>query len=190
MKTIAFVTRVHPKRPNMLKICINSIKAQTSNDYVHILYRDDKTKNGYGRLRADQSLSKIHSINAQYIMILDDDDMLIDLNFVKMFSHAVNEVNPEVVIFKGIVSDRGTMPRCKANVWGKFVQRRQIASFCYAVRGDIWQKYIHEFGDKRNGDYKFIFACYENTKRHLWLNHVVARTQKGPGEGKGEREHK
>ncbi|GAH84870.1 unnamed protein product, partial [marine sediment metagenome] len=86
MKSIAFVTRVHPRRPNMLKICIKSVKAQTSDDYIHILHRDDNTKEGYGVPNANRSLIKVNPINARYVMILDDDNMLIDPNFVEIFA--------------------------------------------------------------------------------------------------------
>jgi len=78
MKTIAFITRVHPKRPKMLEVCIDSIKTQTDDDYIHILHRDDNTENGYGVIMANRSLVKVSPINARYVMILDDDDMLID----------------------------------------------------------------------------------------------------------------
>jgi len=185
MKTIAFVTRVHPKRPGMLKICIDSVKAQTVGDYVHILHRDDKTEFGYGRPRADQSLIRVSSINARYVMILDDDDMLIDPNFVKAFREVVNKSNLEIVFFKGYINAGGTLP--KGKYWGQAPRRRHIASFCFAIRLDIWKKYIHEF---KYGDWKFISVCYENTKKHFWLDRMVAKTQKRPGDGLGECEHK
>lgn len=86
MKTIAFITRVHPKRQNMLKQCIESIKVQTSDDYIHILHRHDRTKNGYGLFSANHSLAKIATIDARYIMVLDDDDILIDPDFVEVFA--------------------------------------------------------------------------------------------------------
>lgn len=187
MKTIAFITRVHPKRSRMLKICIDSIKAQTSDDYIHILHRDDKTKNGYGIFLADQSLAKVFSINARYVMILDDDDMLIDPNFVEIFREIVNKDNLEIVFFKSIITGKGIYPRSPRRARNRKVpHRRCIASFCFAIRLDIWERYIHEFGNKRNGDYKFISACYKNTKNHFWLDRKVAMTQKGAGDGLGE----
>ena len=188
MKTIAFITRVHPKRPGMLKICIDSVKAQTDDDYVHILYRDDKTEFGYGRPQADQSLIRVSSINARYVMILDDDDMLIDPNFVKAFREILNKSNLEIVFFKGCVKRKGIFPEIQ--FWKKAPIRRHIASFCFAVRLDIWKKHIHEFGRKQAGDWKFISICHENTRNHFWLDRVIAKTQKRPGDGLGEREHR
>jgi len=188
MKSIAFVTRVHPKRPAMLKICIESIKMQTSDSYIHILHRDDKTESGYGKLLANQSLAKITSIDSRYVMILDDDDMLIDPAFVETFEKAVEKAAPEIVFFKGIICGYGVYPR--PQIWGKTPIRGKIASFCFAVRLDVWRKFIHRFGSRTSGgDYCFIFDCYNKTKEHLWLDRTVARTQKRPGGGRGEHEH-
>ena len=187
MKMIAFVTRVHPKRANMLKKCIESIKVQTSDDYVHIISRDDKSDRGYGIPLANQSLVKIKSIDARYVMILDDDDMLVDPNFVEIFKEAINDNYPEIVFFKSIIKDEGIYPR--QEIWGKSPVIALIASFCFAVRLDVWKKYIHKWGVKSAGDYYFISECYRNTKTHVWLDHVVAKTQKKAGRGRGEREH-
>ena len=187
MKTIAFVTRVHPKRPNMLKVCVDSIKSQTSDDYIHILHRDDKTKDGYGLHLANQSFAKISPIDARYVMVLDDDDKLIDPNFVKVFGKIINKDNPEIVFFKGKIVGKKTYP--KEQHWGGRPRRRFIASFCFAVRLDIWEKYIHKWGNKHCGDYFFISACYKNTKKHFWFDRRVAQTQKRAGHCKGEHEH-
>lgn len=184
MKSIAFVTRVHPRRPNMLKICINSVKAQTSDDYIHILHRDDKTEKGYGVLSADHSLVKVKPINAQYVMVLDDDDMLIDPNFVETFAKTIKKDVPEIVFFRGIITGRGVFPREK--IWGKAPLCGLIASFNFAVRQDLWMNYIHKFNYRTVSDFAFISHCYSKTKNHLWLNRIVAQTQGRPGRGRGE----
>lgn len=186
MKTIAFITRVHPRRPSMLKICIDSIKEQTNDSYIHILNRDDKTENGYGRFMANKSFAKISPINARYVMTIDDDDMLIDPNFVKVFKETVDKDNPEIVFFKGHINGR-SYPSLE--FWKKPPVCAQIGSFCFAVRLDVWKKHIHEFGKKVCGDYSFIAACYENTKNYIWLDRIVAKTQKKAGMGVGENEH-
>jgi len=105
MKTIAFITRIHPKRPGMLKVCIDSVKTQTDDDYIHILHRDDNTESGHGLHLANQSFVKVPPINAQYVMVLDDDDMLIDPDFVKLFKEIVNKHKLEIVFFKGKIGD-------------------------------------------------------------------------------------
>jgi len=189
MKTIAFVTRVHPKRAKMLKVSIDSVKTQTDNDYIHIIYKNDKTKNGYGVIWANERLKYVSPIDARYVMILDDDDMLIEPDFVKIFKETINGKNPEIVFFKGIVLGRGICPRTV--IWGKRPSRGGIASFCFAIRLDVWKKHVHRFNrrGRSGGDYYFISYCYSDTKDHIWLDCIIAQTQRKAGRGKGEHEH-
>ena len=187
MKTIAFITRVHPDRPNMLKVCTDSVKAQTSDDYIHILHQDDNTEGGYGVPLANQSLAKIRPIDARYVMILDDDDMLIDSDFVKIFAKITQKGIPEIVFFRGIINGLGIFPRDR--IWRKAPRCSLIASFCFAVRQDVWMKHVHKFERKVAGDFSFISHCYKKTRKHHWLNRTVAQTQKRPGRGRGERHH-
>lgn len=188
METLAFITRVHPSRPNMLKQCVESVNAQTSADFIHILHRHDASKLGYGKWNANRSLAAIKDISARYIMVLDDDDMLIDPRFVEDFSALVREKTPEIIFFKGVVHHLGPLPRLA--FWGKPPVYGQIASFCSAVRRDVWFEHIREFGRRElGGDFCFISACYRATHDHFWWDRTVARTQKGPGRAKGEKDH-
>jgi len=186
MKTIAFITRVHPQRSVMLKICINSIKSQTDDDYIHIINRDDKTKNGYGVFNANKSFAKIKNINARYVMAIDDDDMIVDRDFVKIFKEAIENKNPEIVFFKNKIG--GSIYPWEGS-WKKPPVLARIGGSCFAVRLDIWNKYIHLFGKPSCGDFNFISACYKNTENHVWLDHIVAKTQKKAGYGLGEDKH-
>lgn len=187
MKSIAFITRVHPRRSGMLKICVDSVKSQTDDDYIHILHKADRTERGYGKLLANQSFAEISPIDARYVMVLDDDDMLVDSDFVRVFREVVIS-NPEIVFFRGTIVGHGVYPR--SSVWKNVPISGSIASFCFAVSLDVWKSNIHEFGRKMSGgDFCFIAACYKNTKNHIWLDRMVARTQKKPGGGAGEDVH-
>ena len=183
MKTIAFITRVKPRRHKMLVICKNSIRKQTNDDYIHIIYRGDKTKYGYGKLLANQSFAKIFPIDARYMMAIDDDDMLVDSDFVKIFKEIVDNDNPEIVFFKC---------RIEGSVYPKFVFWEkppvlgEIGGSCFAIRLDVWKKYIHEFGKEICGDYCFISVCYKNTKKHIWLDRIISRTQRKARRGHGK----
>jgi len=170
----------------MLAVCVGSVKSQTDDDYIHILHRDDKTKTGYGGLLANRSFMKIKSIDARYVMILDDDDMLVDPDFVKDFKSVLKN-DTEIVFFKGSVHRHGVLPGPEN--WGKAPILAGISSFCLAIRTDIWMKYIHNFSWAWCGDFHFFDACYKNTKNHVWWDRLVAKTQKGPGLWKAESEH-
>jgi len=174
MKTIAFITRVKPRRSRMLATCTNSIKKQTSDDYVHIIYRDDRTRTCYGMLLANQSLTKVSPIDARYVMLIDDDDMIIDSDFVKKFKEIVDDNNPEIVFFKGIVFGCEIPPTA---FWGKRPVCNQISGSCFVIRLDVWKKYVHAYGREKCGDYSFISECYRNTNNHFWLDRIIFKTQ-------------
>lgn len=182
VRTICFVTRCHPLRPKMRAICIDSVIHQSCNDYEHFLFHDDKTKKGYGRTKADMRIRNAKPLNGRYIMVLDDDDYLIDSEFVLDFKKAVGKSKPDVVIFKGLIGALGIMP--PPAHWRKPPGKGQIGSFCFAVRKEFWDKYI-KFWNAGVGDYNFISKCYENTKKVLWMDRLVANTQRISG-GKGE----
>jgi hypothetical protein len=190
MKTIAFITRVHPSRPNMLKKCEESVLAQTSDDWIHLFNREDDSDDGYGKLKANQALAKMKDIDARYVMVLDDDDYLMDKDFVQIFSTVVVN-DPDIVLFRGIVEGLGVLP--PDDLWnGRSVPiRGKIASFCFAVRRDLWFKNISEFGKLLSGgDFCFISKCYADAHMCKWLNRIVAKTQMRAGKGVGELRHK
>lgn len=184
MKSIAFITRVHPSRPKMLRVCIESIKSQSSNDWVQYFQRDP-TK-GYGIEGANKALALVKNIDARYVMVLDDDDMLVYEDFVKEFSNLVHGIDADIVFFKGKVEGMFVFPL--PDVWRRRPIRTRIASFNFAVRREIWEKYINVWGKPHSGDGYFIIKCYENTKRHLWWDKLIAKTQSTPGHGRGEDE--
>jgi len=169
----------------MLKKCVESVKAQTSDDHIHVLFRDDKSKEGYGVYKADKSLMKIEDVDACYVMILDDDDMLIYPDFVKEFKAIVDKSDIDIVFFKGKINGETFPP---PDLWGKTPVNCKIGSFNFAVRRDIWMKYIHAWNPEIDGcaDYWFIARCYNKTEGHFWFDRVVAQTQKGPGRGRAE----
>ena len=179
-KTIAFVTRCHPLRAKELEACKASIVKQTSQDYEHILLRDS-TKKGCGRLEANRLFMKYKdSIPAtnRYLMVLDDDDMLVNDGFVKQFRKIVEKQDYDLVIFKGRTASHGVLP--PPELWRKPVKLANIASFCMAVRRDLWFKHIEKFGTKAKcGDFEFMKAVYRDANSIYWLDMEVARTQRG-----------
>ena len=77
---LTIVTRCY-KRPKALQKNIRSLKAQTDPDYEQVFIID---KEGYGLAAADQALNKYRDINCgDYIMVLDDDDIVIDPQFIE-----------------------------------------------------------------------------------------------------------
>ncbi len=176
MKTLGIVTRCHPDRPNMLQICINSVKGQSCNDYIHLFIKDDK---GIGVKGANKLLKGVNIPSVQYVMVLDDDDFLISPSFVEDFASFVKN-KPDVVIMRGIVGGNGMLPSDKA--WQKPLKRGSIGSFCFAVCKKLWEQNISAWGGTDNfaimGDFSFINKCFHEATTIYWMDKVVAATQR------------
>lgn len=187
MKTLGIVTRCHPNRPNMLRDCIDSIKGQSCNDYTHLLIKDDV---GIGVGGANKLLQDVNIPSVQYVMVLDDDDILISPSFVGDFVSFVKN-KPDVVIMKGIVGYNGVLPSDKA--WQKPPKRGGIGSFCFAVCKVLWEQNISVWGGTDSfavmGDFSFINKCFHEATTIYWMDKVVAATQR-ISRGASEPKHK
>ena len=179
-KTLAFMTRCHPLRKAQLEICKASVAKQVCQDYEHILIHDP-TEEGCGRLRANQLFATYKDtmkINSRYLMVLDDDDMLINNNFVGVLKAIIEKQPYDLIIFKGWVFNHGVLP--SPEMWKKPIKVAEIASFCMAVEKDLWFEHIAKFGTKeRCGDFEFMKAVYEAAKSIYWLDMKIARIQRG-----------
>jgi len=188
MKTICFITRCHPARPNMQKVCFDSVKAQTCDDYQHFLIQGAMREEADGTPAVEWGLKKTWPIDARYVMVLDDDNALVYPDFVKEFKELTQKENPDIVIFRGNL--KGTFGIIPSYSWGKSPSYADIDWSCYALKKEVWDKYInvieHETGNRN--DYILISTCFQNTKSAIWFNHLVVETQKTAGSGRSETE--
>lgn len=189
-KTICFLTRCHPQRPNMQKVCFDSVKNQTCGDYQHFLLQGamrepDEHTIGDGRFAIEHGLTKPWPIDARYVMVLDDDNMIVDPNFIKDFKELVDRENPDIVFFKGEIKGWGIYP-----TWYREPVAGEIDWFCYAVKRELWRKFIGVVSSLSfpSNDFLLIRACYKYTKSVIWFNRIVASTQRKPGRQRGETE--
>jgi hypothetical protein len=190
-KAITFLTRCHPERPNMQQVCINSIKAQACDDYQHILIAGAmrEAEPGYSYKSSgfapEHGLTKPWPIEGHYVMVLDDDNMLVDPDFIKDFKTLVQQENPDIVFFKAEIKGWGVYP-----AWARPPIAGQIDWFCYAVKREFWQKYIAEVNARpaASNDWLLIDKCYRHTRSVIWWNRLVAATQRAPGRQRGETE--
>jgi len=182
---LSIITRVHPKRTKFLAICKESVSLQTNKDFEHLFLYDDSEK-GKGRGYANQMFFlKRNEINIKgdYVMVLDDDDIMVYNDFIKDLREIVKKDDYDMIIFKGELVGLGVVPH--QHLWEKSPQRSGIGSFCIAVKKELWNKYIDEFGKHEvSGDFLFIKKCYENSKKVYWLNRVVCKTQRSEEERK------
>jgi hypothetical protein len=189
-KTICFLTRCHPQRPNMQKVCFDSVKNQTCDDYQHFLIQGamrepDQYSRGDGKFAVEHGLTKPWPIDAHYVMVLDDDNMLVDMDFVKDLKELAQKENPDIVFFKAEIKGWGVYPS-----WARHPVAGEVDWFCYAVKRWFWQKYIAEVNARpmASNDWFFIDKCYRNTRSIIWWNRMIASTQRAPGRQRGETE--
>jgi len=172
-KLISFVTRVHPRRKTYLEFCKDSVARQTCRDYEHVFIYD-KTEKGCGFPQAQKMLAKA-AINTKYAMPLDDDDVLIYPDFVADLRMITQLGNYDLIIFKGHHIGHGVLPL--NSLWKKPPECGGICSFCVAVKKELWDKYIHVWGNRWPcGDFDFIDTVYKNSKSVYWFDKIVAKT--------------
>lgn len=188
MKTICFLTRCHPARPDMQKICFDSVKAQTCDDYQHFLIQGSMREDGNGNLAVECGLAKPWPIDAQYVMVLDDDNVLAYADFVKDFKELTQQGNPDMVISRGWIESYGICP--PDAWWGRPPVHCGIDWFCYAVKWEMWNRHIRVIGSNPavHNDYLFAHTCFEHKKSVIWFDRIIAKTQGLPSKGKGELE--
>jgi len=187
VKTICFLTRCHPARPNMQKICFDSVEAQTCDDYQHFLIQGSMRLDADGGSAVEHGLKKPWPIDARYVMVLDDDNVLTYSGFVNEFKELTEKENPDIVIFRGDIKGMRIIP---SHSWGKRPTWCDIDWFCFALKREVWEKHIHTIDHKtgNRNDYILISNCFQNTGSVIWFDRLVAETQGLPGRDRGEAE--
>lgn len=175
---LTIVTRCY-KKPKALTICRHSVKQQTDQDYEQVFIID---RVGRGRIEADRVLAKFkHHNSGKYVMVLDDDDMIITPTFISEIKAISKKAHfPDVIIWRGIIhpyGERDPLPR-KNEAWGRRPLLCQIGSFCFAVRNEIYKRFIHKFDKDDVSDFNFIDAIFSAKCTSCWIDKVYVRTQK------------
>lgn len=172
---LTIVTRAC-RRPKMLSENIASVKMQSCHDLEQIFIVDRARA---GIQAADRSLSlNKDRVQGEYVYILDDDCMLIHVDFVQMVRDVVDEHAPDVVMVKsrrppGPPSRRPLVPL--EGVWGRRLRHGSCNCLCYVVRAELWKEYIEWFGVKRwGGDWWFLERVLKTQPSMYWLDEIVA----------------
>ena len=175
---LTIVTRTC-KRPNLLKICVDSIKAQTDQDLEQSFIVDDV---GKGKVWAQASLNLYKDqlgIQGRYVMVLDDDDYLIDPTFVEILKKVVGDSSPDIIFFRGLLGNKLYPPD---EFWEKPPVHARICTFCFAVKKELYMNLIHNWAQSDSGDFHFIRACFNSSKSNLWINRAQKVSRGVPGE--------
>ncbi len=176
---LTIITRHHVGRPLFLQSCRESLLKQTDQNFEHIILVDDV---GRGMLYANKIFNTMKSktqIYGQYVLILDDDDIIIYPDFVKDLKKVISRVpvNPDIVYFKGIIYPYEKSLPDKG--WGDKPIHRDIGSFCFVTKPYLYYKHIHNWGTQEfSGDFLYLKRVHADpgAVNIKWWDKVICQT--------------
>lgn len=159
------------RRPESLGRCVNSVALQTDPDVEHVILHDPIGRGvGWSYLNLRYAIPR-----GEYVFMLDDDDYLINRDFVAALKQCAQDNDqPDVIYIKMDVS--GTiMPDFTDGL-----QRGWIACSCFAIRREVWLEHLADLRDDYSADFYFIHAISACGRMHseAHLNMVASRVGK------------
>lgn len=164
----------------MLAVNQASLRAQTDGDYEQILMIDN---DGIGIENTHLELSKLSDLRGEYVFMLDDDDKVIDPEFIATLK-IVTVDQPELVIIKMRHQPDLVLP--DDSHWRTAPVMGFIGCSAFVVRRDVWLANRQHFEPVYHGDFTFISAVYPQCKQIVWLDRIMTATQHGHNHGQPE----
>lgn len=169
MAFLDVLTRHLPRRKLMLRANDACLKAQSNPDYKQWILTDDQ---GRGWQYAAMMLVDVApKLRGEYVLILDDDDLLINADGICLMKEAAM-TRPAAVIFRGWHGDLGILPG--PNGWMRRPFLGGIGSFDFIIRRDVFQDVVL---DSATGGYTNDFAIIDGVfaREHsvVWLDALM-----------------
>lgn len=183
---LTIVTRKHgERRPQGLSRNVRSINA-LKGDWQQIFIKDKK---GLGMHYANMSfVLSVPEIKGEWVYLLDDDDNLVNPEMVNELKAVAESENPEVIVFRmtiknGAFGNHYPSPQCWKE---KMPIMAHIGGSCFALRKDVFIKYIPYFGRPRCGDYYMLEEIWKSSPKVSWIDKLMSETGGNPSHGKTE----
>ena len=182
---LSIITRVmKDKRPEAYGAHKESIKRLESKDFEELMIIDSV---GYGVHEANRSLSEaIGRVSGDYVYLLDDDNFLLNPKMIDSLKKVSKKHNPDVIIFRAYIRNGkydDIYPT--SHVWRKEIKACHIGGICFAVKREIFDKFIYYYDQPSMGDFHFIDAVIKSGASVYWLDEFQAETFR-VGRGKAE----
>jgi len=148
-----------------------SLQLQSDPDFEQVVITDTQS---LGYLHANTQIFEIaDKLYGQYIYILDDDDYVIDINFISNFKWFLSSQQhlPPIIICKGFIDEK-PFPK----VWQAPLHRGQIGSPNFITRNDIFRLYAANWVKDRAGDWHFISACSKH-ENFCWWDKTIFKAE-------------
>jgi len=166
---LSILTRHLPQRAAMLKINKASLAMQSCQDFEQLLAIDGL---GQGWKHAAEMLADMaRDATGDYVLILDDDDIMLNADGVKLIKEAAGSA-PAAVIFRGYHADLGILPN--DNIWMRRPGLAQIGSFDFITRRDVFCDLVETaVSNGYTNDFGIIDGVFERGLPVTWLNVLV-----------------
>lgn len=147
-----FVTILTPtyRRPQQLARCLASVSAQTAVDDLEQIVLPDHVGRGIVGGLFERLPWYATAVHGRYVNILADDDLLAHptvVEHVRAFADATG--HPPVVVVR-VLKAGLQLPVCDPEgppICG------QVDLTSFVVRADVWQRHVHDYGRRYEGDY-------------------------------------
>lgn len=148
-----------------------SVRNQTEQDYEHIFINDDE---GHGLHWANKQIYEYSSrIGGKWVYILDDDDFLTDMDFIKELKNIHTKYSPHLIICKGYIGD-SLYPQ--EHIWkGNKVIRGTLGSPNFVVRKSLFIRHSKHWDNPKAADYYFINSIFHmiDKRKIYWFDKAV-----------------
>ncbi len=169
-------------RPRMLAANQESLRRQTSEDWIQTVLVDDI---GRGVEWANQRLGAYAPMLAgDYIWVLDDDDLCTWPTLVEEIAEIVARENPDVIMLRMNHGPLGVLPNDEH--WQRPPERGNIGVSAFVVRRELWQLHAKAWQATYDSDFDFIAAVLAGLPRVVWHDVIASKVQRI---SRGEPEH-
>ena len=172
MPFLSILTRTY-NRPEALQQCKRSIAGQADQDLEHIILCDTV---GVGVAEANRLFLGADP-HGQYVMMLDDDDLLASPWFISDLKAASEAYNPDVIVFQMNNAEMGILP--DRFVWQGEPKHGHIGGSCIAVKLPTWDQCIWSIATDGEGggpvyhsDLVFLMEVWASTDRIYWMDKI------------------
>ena len=168
---LEILTRCY-KRPRMFAINQTSLWAQTDPDWVQTLLVDDV---GRGIAWATENMAAYApKLVGDYILILDDDDMLICPTLVADLKCLAAEFDPDVIMLR--MDHGGGVVLPDDDTWGQPPVLGRIGCSAFVVRRAVWAAHAGAMvPGQYHSDFLFIESIWHADVKVYWHNCVASR---------------
>lgn len=189
MSFLTIITRVHPRRKEMVKKTTESIMKQTASDQIQHLLVFDPTDRGIGFPGANALLRSVVGIEGEYVTFLDDDDEFVDDKVVEELIEIIKTKKADAV-FMRVQYGENILPPME-EFKKKQVRLGKIGSSCGIMTRELYEQCKEYWAiGCYAADFYFLEAVSKKAKNLYWWNRIGVQTQgKQPNRrGAGEKD--